>query len=166
MQYINMDDTFAKSVLCEKILLHESYPDYPYKHTITNTSIKSQFNRIYRHFVQGQGNPPRVSKIWSPRRGLPSRGSCISLTRGWISLSLYKGMVDYFSPIPFNSCKKSRQKLQQIVFSYHKTAPTWRRVIVNVMTSLPFCPQRGNWRQPVGDKLLNFIKTYGHTCLG
>ena len=39
-------------------------------------------------------------------QGLPSCRCCISLTRGWISLSLNKVVVDYFPPIPLNSCKK------------------------------------------------------------
>ena len=46
----------------------------------------------------GTGKSTQVSKICSPRRGLPSRRRCKSLTRGWISLSLYKIVVDYFSP--------------------------------------------------------------------
>ena len=55
----------------------------------------------------GTGKFTRVSKICSPRRGLPSRGRCKSLTRGWISLSLYKVVVDYFSPTTFNSHNKT-----------------------------------------------------------
>ena len=54
----------------------------------------------------GTGKSTRVSKICSPRRGLPSRGCCKSLTRGWISLSLYKVKVDYFSPTAFNPRNK------------------------------------------------------------
>ena len=50
------------------------------------------------HLSTGKGESTRVSKICSPRRGLPSCGCCKSLTQGLISLSLYKVMVDYFSP--------------------------------------------------------------------
>ena len=55
----------------------------------------------------GTGKSTRVSKICSPRRGLPSRGRCKSLTRGWISLSLYKVVVDYFSPTALNPHDKT-----------------------------------------------------------
>ena len=54
----------------------------------------------------GTGKSTRVSKICSPRRGLPSHGCCKSLTRGWISLSLYKVVVDYFSPTAFDPRNK------------------------------------------------------------
>ena len=52
------------------------------------------------------GKSTRVSKICSPQRGLPSRGRCKSLTKGWISLSLYKVVVDYFSPTALNPHNK------------------------------------------------------------
>ena len=55
----------------------------------------------------GTGKSTIVSKICSPRRGLPSRGRCKSLTQGWISLSLYKVVVDYFSPTAFNPLNKT-----------------------------------------------------------
>ena len=55
----------------------------------------------------GTGKSTRVWKICSPRRGLPSRGCWISLTRGWISLSLYKIVVDYFSPSTLNPHNKT-----------------------------------------------------------
>ena len=56
----------------------------------------------------GTGKSTRVSKICSPRRGLPSRGRCKSLTQGWISLSLYKVVVDYyFSPTALNPDNKN-----------------------------------------------------------
>ena len=55
----------------------------------------------------GTGKSTRVSKICSPRRGLPSRGCCKSLTRGWISLFLYKVVVDYFSPTALNPHNKT-----------------------------------------------------------
>ena len=47
------------------------------------------------------GKSTRVSKICSPWRGLRCHGSCKSLTWGWISLSLYRVVVDYFSPTAF-----------------------------------------------------------------
>ena len=55
----------------------------------------------------GTGKSTRVSKICSPQRGLPSRGRCKSLTRGWVSLSLYKSVVDYFSPTSLNPHNKT-----------------------------------------------------------
>ena len=55
----------------------------------------------------GTGKSTRVSKICSSRRGLPCRGRCKSLTRGWISLSLYKVVVDYFSPTALNGHNKT-----------------------------------------------------------
>ena len=95
-----------------------------------------------------------MSKICSPRWGLPSRGSCISLTRVWISLSQYNVMVDYFSPTPFNSRKKPLiilKKLLQNIFLIIKP-PTRRRVIVKVMTSL--CHFRFVHNGVVGDNPL------------
>ena len=76
-----------------------------------------------------------MSKICSPRRGLPSCGSCISLTQGLISLSLYKEVVVYFSHIPFNSCKKPLILLNRNyyrTFSDHKTVSTRRGVMSGV----------------------------------
>ena len=55
----------------------------------------------------GTGKSIRVSKICSQRRGLPSRGRYKSLTRGWFSLSLYKIVVDYFSPTALNPHNKT-----------------------------------------------------------
>ena len=75
----------------------------------------------------GTGKSTRVSKICSPRRGLPSRGHCKSLTRGWISLSLYKVAVDYFSPTALNPHNKPPLiafKDYFKTFSALKTAPT------------------------------------------
>ena len=77
---------------------------------------------------KGTGKSTRVSKICSPRRGLPSRGRCKSLTRGWISLSLYKVVVDYFSPTALNPHNKTPLfafKNHFKTFSAEKTAPTW-----------------------------------------
>ena len=64
-------------------------------------STIEDYKNLSRLFT-GTGKSIRVSKICSPQRCLPSRGRCKSLTRGWISLSLYKVVVDYFSPIAFN----------------------------------------------------------------
>ena len=67
----------------------------------------------------GTGKSTRVSKICSPRRGWLSRGCCKSLTLGWISLSLYKVVVDYFSPTtldPRNQPYFYFQKLLQNIF--------------------------------------------------
>ena len=54
----------------------------------------------------GTGKSTRVSKICSPRLGLPSRRRCKSLTRGLNFLSLYKVVVDYFSPTTLNPNNK------------------------------------------------------------
>ena len=64
--------------------------------------LKAEDYKNLPRLCTGTGKSTRVSKICSPRRGLPSRGCCKSLTRGWISLSLYKVVVDYFSPTAFN----------------------------------------------------------------
>ena len=64
------------------------------------------YNNLPRLYA-GTGKSTRVSKICSPRRGLPSRGRCKSLTRGCISLSLYKVVVDYFSPTALNPHNKT-----------------------------------------------------------
>ena len=64
-------------------------------------------NQWVPRLCTGTGKSTWVSKICSPRRGLPSRGRCKSLTRGWISLSLYKVVVDYFSPTALNPHNKT-----------------------------------------------------------
>ena len=55
----------------------------------------------------GTGKFTGVSKICSPQRSLRNRGPCKSLTLRWISLSLYKLMVDYFSPTALNPHNKT-----------------------------------------------------------
>ena len=59
---------------------------------------------------------------------------------GGFFLSLYEVVVDYFSPIPFNSCKNpcscKNPEITTEHFSDHKTEPTCCRVIVKVMTLL------------------------------
>ena len=83
---------------------------FMFKFALDQTEIRIQDVLSTENLPQlctGTGISTRVSKICSPRQGLPSRGSCTSLTQGWISLSLYKVVVDYFSPIPFNRCKKT-----------------------------------------------------------
>ena len=57
--------------------------------------------RIYRDFVQGQGNPPECQRF------AVHDEACKYLTRGWISLSLYKFVVDYFSPTALNPHTKT-----------------------------------------------------------
>ena len=61
-----------------------------------------------------------MSKICSPRRGLPSRGCCKSWTRGWIFLSPYNVVVDCFSPTTLNPHNKTKlfcfQKLHHNAF--------------------------------------------------
>ena len=42
-------------------------------------------NKNLPRLCAGTGKSTQVSKICSPRRGLPSRGHCKSLTRGWIN---------------------------------------------------------------------------------
>ena len=57
----------------------------------------------------GTGKSTQVSKICSPRQALPSLWRCKSLTLGRISLSLYKVVVDYFSPTVLIPTTKSHQ---------------------------------------------------------
>ena len=65
------------------------------------------YKYIYHDFCTGTGKSTQVAKFCSPRRGLPSREHCNSLTRGWISLSLYEVVVDYFSPTTLNPNDKA-----------------------------------------------------------
>ena len=104
------------------------------------------------------GKSTRVSKICSLRRGLPSHGRCISLTRGW--------NFPYFSPTPFQSSLNNQilsKNYHRTLIDY-KTAPTFgrtrRHVIVEAMT-LYNCTSRFVFNgvvgdNPVGDKLVNF----------
>ena len=71
-----------------------------------NLSEVGEYKNLPR-LCTGTGKSTRVSKICSPRRGLPIRGGCKSLTRGWIFLSLYKVVVDYFSPTTLNPHNKN-----------------------------------------------------------
>ena len=48
--------------------------------------------RIYHDFVQGQGNPPECQRFAVHDKACG----------GWISMSLFKVMVSYFSPTSFN----------------------------------------------------------------
>ena len=58
--------------------------------------IESGRRKIINHgFVQGQGNPPRVKDLQRPRPG-KLVVDFKSLTLGWISLSLYKAVVDSY----------------------------------------------------------------------
>ena len=51
--------------------------------------------KIINHpLVQGQGNPTLVSKICNVHDSASLVVDCKSLTLGWISLSLYKVVVD------------------------------------------------------------------------
>ena len=61
--------------------------------TCPSTALVSKITRIYHHFVQRQS----VKYLQSTK----SYGSRKYLTRGWISLSQYKVVVDYFSPTTF-----------------------------------------------------------------
>ena len=112
-------------------IISRSYRERGYSSQRKNGSL--DYKNLPR-LCTGTGKSTRVSKICSPRRGLPSRGRCKSLTRGWISLSLYKVMVDYFSPTAFNPNNKTP-------FSLSKT--TSKRFLVRkrrqlglIMTSL------------------------------
>ena len=88
---------------------------------------------------RGTGISTPVSKIFSPRLDLMSRGCSTSLTRGWISLSLYKVVVDYFSSTPLQSPykkTKSYTKNSYRTFSNQKLATFWCLIIVETKTSL------------------------------
>ena len=79
-------------------------------HAPANLGIPLSDRQEYKNLPRlctGTGKSTRVSKICSPRRGLPSRGHCKSLTRGWIFLSLYEDVVDYFSPTALNLHNKT-----------------------------------------------------------
>ena len=69
-----------------------------FKHIIVFLPIDYHYYKDYKNLPRlctGTRKSTRVSKICSPRRGLPRHGCCKSLTRGWISLSLYKVVVDH-----------------------------------------------------------------------
>ena len=93
---------FEKSIWCENGSVFE------------NKGIGEKWSlhcgRDYKNLPRlctGTGKSTWVSKICSPRQGLPNRGRCKSLTWGWISLSLCEVVVDYFSPTTFNSHYKT-----------------------------------------------------------
>ena len=95
-------------------------------------------NKIYHHFVQGQGNPPEcqrfavhdeacrvveVAYLWH-EGGFPC-----SCTKWWLIIFLLSLLIAVRNPLFYF-------RHYYRTFSYHKTAPTRRRVIVKVMTSL------------------------------
>ena len=89
---------FKISIVCPKQVL---FMDWPFR----SYSIRSDFKMEYKNrprLCTGTGKSTQVSKICNLRRGLPSRGCWKSLTRGWISLSLYEVVVYYFSPTALN----------------------------------------------------------------
>ena len=71
----------------------------------------------------GTAKSTRASKICSPRRGL----HCTSLTRGWIFLSLYKTVVDYFSPTAFNPHNRTPSS-QSKTTSKHFLVRKWHQL--------------------------------------
>ena len=95
-------------------------------------------NRIYHHFVQGQGNPPEcqrfavhdeacrvveVAYLWH-EGGFPC-----PCTKLWLIIFLLSPLIVVRNPLFY-------LRNYYRTFSDHKTAPTGHRVIVNVMTSL------------------------------
>ena len=99
---------------------------------------RQQTNRIYHHFVQGQGNPPEcqrfavhdeaclfvdVAYLWH------EGGFSCPCTQWWLIIFLLFPLTAVRNPLFYfrNYCKPC---------SDHKTTPTWRHVIVKVMTSL------------------------------
>ena len=111
-------------------------------------------NRIYHHFVQGQGNPPEcqrfavhdeacrvveVAYLWH-EGGFPC-----PCTKWLLIIFLLSHIIDVRNPLFYFKMTTER-------FPIIKPRQTRHRVIVKVMTSLykalPFCPQRGSWRQP------------------
>ena len=78
----------------------------------------------------------RDREIHPSVKNLPSRGRCKSLTRGRISLSLFKVVVDYFSPTTLNPHNKTLLFSFKSYFktlSAYKTVPTW---VTHDVTSL------------------------------
>ena len=95
-------------------------------------------NRIYHHFVQGQGNPPEcqrfavhdeaclvleVAYLWH-EGGFPC-----PCTKWWLIIFLLSPLLAVRKPLFY-------LRNYYRTFSDHKTAPTRRRVIVKIMTSL------------------------------
>ena len=121
-------------------------------------------NRIYHHVVDGtRESESEVAYLWH------EGGFSCPCTKWWLIIFLlfpliavrnplfyfrnyYRTFSDhqyFLQPFPFFSFRKSCIKL-------------WRHyLIITCVLSTT-----GYWRQPVGDKLLNFNKTHGHTCLG
>ena len=61
--------------------------------------IESSRRKIINHdFVQGQGNPPSCQKFATSTTRQASSWTANFFTLGWISLSLYKVVVDSYSP--------------------------------------------------------------------
>ena len=102
-----------------------------------------------------------------------SRGSYISLTQRWISLSLYKVVVDYFSPLHFYHCGEILilllKLLQNIFWSSNRansTSYNCRSYDATIWLALLFCLQPGI----VGDNPLEtsfwiLTEMHGHLCL-
>ena len=90
-------------------------------------------------FCTGTGKSTRVAKICRTRRGLLSRGRCKSLTWEWISLALYKVLVDYFS---LTSCHPHNTNFQKLLLhnvlwlgNGANLSKLWSHVIASFMTS-------------------------------
>ena len=136
-------------------------------------TVWQRTSRIYHDFEQGQGNPPEcqrfevhneacrvmeVAYLWH-EGGFPC-----PCTKWWLIIFLLSPLIAVRNPLFYF-------KNYYITFSDHKTGPTRCRVIVKVMTSLHdhhfrFVHNGVVGDKTIGDKLLNFNKTHGHTCLG
>ena len=78
-----------------------------------------------------------VTDFCSPGQGLPSRGRCKSLTRGWIFLSLYKVVVDNFSPTTLNPHNKPTFFLLSKTTSKRFLLRKWCQL--DLILTLPHC---------------------------
>ena len=66
---------------------------------VQHSDSVARHSKVLLYKMKFRPKSTQVSKICSPRRVLPSYGRCRSLTQGWISLSLYKVVVDISIPI-------------------------------------------------------------------
>ena len=124
----------------------------------------------YHHFVQEQENPPQCQRFavydWVVEVAYLWQGVRFSCPcrKWWLIIFLLSLLIAVRILLFY-----LRNYWRMFFRSYNRANSTSRNCLsydVTIWSALPFCPQRGSKRQPVGDKLLNVNKTHGNTCLG
>ena len=97
-----------------------------------------RINRIYHHFVQGQGNPPECQRFAVHDEACQVMDVAYPWHEGWFPCPCTKWWLVIFLPFPLIAVKKKLFYFRNYyrTFSDHRTAPTRCCVIVKVMMSL------------------------------